>query len=218
MARALGSYPGCHWFESSRRYHLSFADPSMAVRFKRGAIRREFSSAGRASALQAGGHRFEPCNSHHNGQVVQLVRMPACHAGGRRFEPDLGRQFKKTGFKAVLIDHPFNGNNMVGIGKRLSHRVVAPICVGSNPTTHPILFIGVSPSGKATDSDSVMRRFESCYPSQLGAWIPRPQYYRNGDSQCAVNFVNDKARECRVEANVPKYVSERDHSQQRSHS
>ena len=25
----------------------------------------EFSSAGRASALQAEGHRFEPCNSHH---------------------------------------------------------------------------------------------------------------------------------------------------------
>ena len=28
--------------------------------------------------------------------------------------------------------------------------------------------VGVSPSGKATDSDSVMRRFESCYPSQSG--------------------------------------------------
>ena len=27
--------------------------------------------------------------------------------------------------------------------------------------------VGVSPSGKATDSDSVMRRFESCYPSQF---------------------------------------------------
>ena len=26
------------------------------------------------------------------GQVVQLVRMPACHAGGRGFEPLLGRQ------------------------------------------------------------------------------------------------------------------------------
>ena len=26
---------------------------------------------------------------------------------------------------------------------------------------------GVQPSGKATDSDSVMRRFESCYPSQV---------------------------------------------------
>ena len=26
-------------------------------------------------------------------------------------------------------------------------------------------YIGLSPSGKATDSDSVIRRFESCYPS-----------------------------------------------------
>ena len=30
------------------------------------------------------------------GQVVQLVRMPACHAGGRQFEPDLGRHFLKN--------------------------------------------------------------------------------------------------------------------------
>ena len=57
-----------------------------------------FSSAGRASALQAEGHRFEPYNAHHFfhslcGLVVQLVRMPACHAGGRRFEPVPGRQF-----------------------------------------------------------------------------------------------------------------------------
>ena len=52
------------------------------------------SSAGRASALQAGGHRFEPYSAHHiYGPVVQLVRMPACHAGGRRFEPDPDRQF-----------------------------------------------------------------------------------------------------------------------------
>ena len=28
--------------------------------------------------------------------------------------------------------------------------------------------IGVSPSGKATDSDSVIRRFKSCYPSHTG--------------------------------------------------
>ena len=58
--------------------------------------------------------------------------------------------------------------NMVGIVKWLRQRVVAPLCVGSNPTIHPIfkLSVGVSPSGKATDSDSVMRRFESCYPSQ----------------------------------------------------
>ena len=51
---------------------------------------REFSSAGRASALQAEGQRFESVNSHH-GPVVQLVRTLACHARGRQFEPDPGR-------------------------------------------------------------------------------------------------------------------------------
>ena len=51
---------------------------------------REFSSAGRASALQAEGQRFESVNSHH-GPVVQLVRTLACHARGRQFEPDSGR-------------------------------------------------------------------------------------------------------------------------------
>ena len=56
---------------------------------------------------------------------------------------------------------------MVGIVKWLRPRVVAPVYVGSNPTTHPIneIAVGVSPSGKATDSDSVTRRFKSCYPS-----------------------------------------------------
>ena len=53
----------------------------------------EHSSAGRASALQAEGHRFEPYCSHHYGLVVQLVRTLACHARGRRFDPDPGRQF-----------------------------------------------------------------------------------------------------------------------------
>ena len=51
---------------------------------------RAGSSAGRAPALQAGGHRFEPCSAYHlvndRGVVVQLVRTPACHAGGREFE------------------------------------------------------------------------------------------------------------------------------------
>ena len=53
------------------------------------------SSAGRASALQAGGHRFEPYSDHHvfYGPVVQLVRTLACHARGRRFEPVPGRHF-----------------------------------------------------------------------------------------------------------------------------
>ncbi len=46
--------------------------------------------------------------------------------------------------------------------------------VGSSPTRGAIFylrpngysFIGVSPSGKATDSDSVIQRFESFYPCQ----------------------------------------------------
>ena len=62
-----------------------------------------------------------------DGLVVQLVRMPACHAGGRRFEPVPGRQLF-TKLKP----------NMVGIVKWLRPRVVAPVYVGSNPTTHPI--------------------------------------------------------------------------------
>ena len=58
---------------------------------------------------------------------------------------------------------------MVGVVKWLRHRIVAPACVGSNPITHPKNFIddGASPSGKATDSDSVIRRFESCCPSHI---------------------------------------------------
>ena len=87
------------------------------------------SSAGRASALQAGGHRFEPYSDHHlyirkllryclivkqsckskyffniYGLVVQLVRMPPCHGGGRRFEPVPGRHFFIFGFIAQLVE------------------------------------------------------------------------------------------------------------------
>ena len=52
----------------------------------------EHSSVGRASALQAEGHRFEPyCSHHFFGPVVQLVRTLACHARGRGFESHPGR-------------------------------------------------------------------------------------------------------------------------------
>ena len=53
----------------------------------------EHSSVGRASALQAEGHRFEPyCSHHFFGPVVQLVRTLACHARGQGFESPSGRQ------------------------------------------------------------------------------------------------------------------------------
>ena len=54
----------------------------------------------------------------------------------------------------------------MGIVKWLRPWVVVPVFVGSNPITHPN-DVGASPSGKAMDSDSIMRRFESCRPSQV---------------------------------------------------
>ena len=51
--------------------------------------------------------------------------------------------------------------DVAGVVKRLTRRIVAPLRVGSSPTTRPIFFypefhMGVSPSGKATDFDSVI--------------------------------------------------------------
>ena len=73
----------------------------------------KLSSAGRASALQAEGHRFEPYSFHQMrnasrsadyGRVVQLVRTPACHAGGRGFEPHSGRHNIFAFTKALCFD------------------------------------------------------------------------------------------------------------------
>ena len=73
----------------------------------------ELSSAGRASALQAEGHRFEPCSSHQiYGPVVQLVRTPACHVGGRGFEPLPGRHI--YAFVAQLVEQRTENPRVVG--------------------------------------------------------------------------------------------------------
>ena len=79
------------------------------------ALMWEHSSAGRASALQAEGHRFEPCCSHHFGLVVQLVRTLACHARGRGFEPHPGRHF-------------------ASVAQSVEQRTENPRVVGSIPT------------------------------------------------------------------------------------
>ena len=61
---------------------------------------------------------------------------------------------------------------MVVVVQLAERQIVALEVKGSIPFDHPIYFlnaspfIGVSPSGKALDSDSNIRRFESCHPSQ----------------------------------------------------
>ena len=68
---------------------------------------------------------------------------------------------------------------------------------GSNPFIHPIFFfypfsggvdIGMSPSGKAPDFDSGIRRFESCHPShdplaQLAEQLPFKQWVWSSNLQ-----------------------------------
>ena len=123
MARASGSYPEGRWFDSTRRYHFfgRLAQLGEHLPYKQEVI---------------GSSPITPIFSSH-GQVVQLVRMPACHAGGHEFEPRLGRQFFSLQYlyrcDTILLD-------MVGVVKRLRHRIVIPTCVGSNPTTHPTVF------------------------------------------------------------------------------
>ena len=74
-------------------YNIDVAERCGAARAA--CVEWKVSSAGRALALQARGHRFEPCTFHHlSGPVVQSVSTPACHAGGRRFESVPGRQIK----------------------------------------------------------------------------------------------------------------------------
>ena len=70
--------------------------------------------------------------------VAQLVSAPDCGSGGR-------------GFESLHPPHSFlQASPLAGLEVSL-----------------PPYNIGVSPSGKATDFDSVTRRFESCHPSQI---------------------------------------------------
>ena len=54
---------------------------------------------------------------------------------------------------------------MAGVVKWLTHQIVALTFGGSIPLTRLFINNGVSPSGKARDFDSLMRWFESSYPS-----------------------------------------------------
>ena len=55
---------------------------------------REFSSAGRASALQAEGQRFDPVNSHRSRSVA-VITSP-CHGEDRGFDSRRDRKITKV--------------------------------------------------------------------------------------------------------------------------
>ena len=91
---------------------------------------RKVSSVGRASALQAEGHRFEPCTFHQeilshfeNGLVAQLVRALACHARGRGFEPHPSRHSRANNF-----------HRSASVAQLVEQRTENPRVVGSIPT------------------------------------------------------------------------------------
>lgn len=78
------------------------------------------SSVGRAAPLQGVGREFETL-SIHQGVVVQLVRIPACHAGGRGFESRPLRQDSSP----VRF---FHGAFPCALGMSELYRVEVPKC------------------------------------------------------------------------------------------
>ena len=144
-------------------------------RQKTAANKWEHSSAGRASALQAEGHRFEPYCSHHYGLVVQLVRTLACHARGRRFDPDPGRQFASV---AQSVEQGTENPRVIGsipIGGTINADVAHPVerhlakvevasssLVGrSNRSGNSLLNMVTWPSGKARVCKTLIHQFKS---------------------------------------------------------
>ncbi len=118
----------------------------------------EHSSVGRASALQAEGHRFEPYCSHHVGPVVQLVRTLACHARGRGFESHPGRQ------------HLYSPMLYASVAQLVEQRTENPRVVGSIPTGGTI-FRGFSSFGRAPPCQGGGGGFEPRNPLQKWALI-----------------------------------------------
>ena len=115
-------------------------------------ICRKVSSVGRASALQAEGHRFEPCTFHQihfvsygDGLVAQLVRALACHARGRGFEPHPGRHY---------TDSPC----LASVAQLVEQGTENPRVVGSIPTGGTIC--GFSSFGRAPPCQGGGSEFE----------------------------------------------------------
>ena len=118
----------------------------------------DLSSAGRASALQAEGHRFEPCRSHFhkasNAGVAELADAQDLKSCGT-YTP-----------VSVRFRSPAYLKNFVGIAQLDRAFGYGPKGRGFESSCPRLILlesvhIALSPNGKALDSDSSISRFES---------------------------------------------------------
>ena len=85
LARACGSYPQCHRFESSRRYHHR-RDVKASRRYpSRETLLRPVGQVVKTRPFHGCNMGSSPVRVT-NGGLAQLVRAPASHAGGHWFE------------------------------------------------------------------------------------------------------------------------------------
>ena len=162
---------------------------------------RKFSSAGRASALQAEGHRFEPYNFHQYGPVVQLVRTLACHARGRGFEPHPGRHClsdelgqyasvaqlveQRTENPRVVGSIPTGGTSGIDRYADLAHLVERDLAkvevAGSSPVIRSILFKQrmalIRRHSQAVRQRSAKPLFPGPIPGGASIYVVRKDYY-----------------------------------------
>ena len=170
MARARGSYPRCHWFKSSCRYqqrtdffrfHIDKRPGGQAVKtppfhggntgsspvrvttFSQPFIWRH-SSAGRASASHAEGHRFEFCCLHQNKKQLRkqllfvLGFAPCGRSTLRRYQcsgsanPPLRNSSLRSEFTAHTRRRPEGRYESRSAGNRLQ-RVRSQIRVRMSP-------------------------------------------------------------------------------------
>ena len=104
----------------------------------------DLSSAGRASALQAGGHRFEPYRSHSYADVAQLAEQLICNQQVTGSSPIIGFTNSHLVLYGWLPEWP----------KGTDCKSAANCFGGSNPPppNETILYRGVEQSGSSSGS------------------------------------------------------------------